>query len=97
MTSPTIPSEALTLSPVALIFSASWSTATLLGAHTSTCPWSCLARWYTMAADVTVLPVPGGQGPLQDSLHSRDLQGGGGLGRVRVEGGKERGTGTMAE
>ena len=46
--------------PVALIFSASWSTATLEGAATSTCPCPCLARWYTMAADVTVLPVPGG-------------------------------------
>ena len=46
--------------PVALIFSVSWSTATLLGAHTSTCPMFCFAKWYTIEADVTVLPVPGG-------------------------------------
>lgn len=26
----------------------------------TTCPWPCLAIWYTIAADVTVLPVPGG-------------------------------------
>lgn len=25
-----------------------------------TCPWPCLAMWYTSAAEVTVLPVPGG-------------------------------------
>lgn len=81
-----------TFNPVALIFSANWSTATLLGAQTKTwklswegrkevdkerhkeekskwclenvqeytCPWPCLAMWYTSAAEVTVLPVPGG-------------------------------------
>ena len=36
----------------------------LLGKHklqsNTTCPWPCLAIWYTIAADVTVLPVPGG-------------------------------------
>ena len=25
-----------------------------------TCPWPCLAMWYTIAAEVTVFPVPGG-------------------------------------
>mmetsp|Transcript_32940 Transcript_32940/g.72540 ORF Transcript_32940/g.72540 Transcript_32940/m.72540 type:complete len:270 (-) Transcript_32940:270-1079(-) len=46
--------------PVLWIFSVSWSTATLEGAHTSTCPTFCCARWYTSEAEVTVLPVPGG-------------------------------------
>mmetsp|Transcript_21139 Transcript_21139/g.42526 ORF Transcript_21139/g.42526 Transcript_21139/m.42526 type:complete len:276 (+) Transcript_21139:1544-2371(+) len=49
-----------TLSEVACIFSQSWSTATLLGAHTRTWLWLCWARWYTIVADVTVFPVPGG-------------------------------------
>eukprot|EP00906_Rhabdomonas_costata_P014527 RCo020882 len=49
-----------TLSPAAWIFSVSWSTATLEGAATRTCPWPCLARWYTIVAEVTVFPVPGG-------------------------------------
>jgi hypothetical protein len=49
-----------TLSPVLCIFSVSWSTAILDGAHTNTWPLLCLARWYTTVADVTVLPVPGG-------------------------------------
>lgn len=48
-----------TRSPDLWIFSVSWSTATLDGAHTSTWPTFCLARWYTMEAEVTVLPVPG--------------------------------------
>jgi hypothetical protein len=48
------------LSPVAAIFSASWSTPTLLGAHTSTWLPAVVHRWYTMVALVTVLPVPGG-------------------------------------
>ena len=42
------------------IFSASWSTATFDGAATRTWPWRCWLRWYTIVADVTVLPVPGG-------------------------------------
>mmetsp|Transcript_8729 Transcript_8729/g.27527 ORF Transcript_8729/g.27527 Transcript_8729/m.27527 type:complete len:338 (+) Transcript_8729:696-1709(+) len=47
--------------PVRWIFSARWSTATLLGAHTRICPaCGCCARWYTSVALVTVLPVPGG-------------------------------------
>lgn len=49
-----------TLSPVAWIFSVSWSTATFDGAQTSTWPGFILLRWYTIDADVTVLPVPGG-------------------------------------
>mmetsp|Transcript_88570 Transcript_88570/g.286800 ORF Transcript_88570/g.286800 Transcript_88570/m.286800 type:complete len:200 (-) Transcript_88570:1214-1813(-) len=34
-----------TLRPVLCSFSASWSTAMLEGAHTSTWPWFCLVRW----------------------------------------------------
>ena len=49
-----------TRSPVPAIFSASWSTATLEGAATKTCPCPIFASWYTMVAEVTVLPVPGG-------------------------------------
>lgn len=49
-----------TLRPVWWIFSVNWSTATLEGAQTRTWPGFILARWYTMDADVTVLPVPGG-------------------------------------
>mmetsp|Transcript_5605 Transcript_5605/g.9208 ORF Transcript_5605/g.9208 Transcript_5605/m.9208 type:complete len:216 (+) Transcript_5605:1360-2007(+) len=49
-----------TLRPVLWIFSVSWSTATLEGAHTSTCPTFCFAKWYTSEAEVTVFPVPGG-------------------------------------
>lgn len=49
-----------TLSPVLCIFSVSWSTAVLDGAHTSTEPPVCFTSWYTMVADVTVFPVPGG-------------------------------------
>lgn len=49
-----------TLSPVLWIFSVSWSTAMLDGAHTSTGPLFCFTMWYTTVADVTVLPVPGG-------------------------------------
>lgn len=52
----------LTFRPVRWIFSVSWSTATLLGAHTRIWPpsWFIFARWYTTVAAVTVLPVPGG-------------------------------------
>lgn len=39
----------------------------LLGAHTRTGPFCCLTRWYTMVADVTVLPVPGG--PYGQDIH----------------------------
>lgn len=49
-----------TLSPVRWIFSVSWSTAILEGAQTRTEPPLCFTKWYTMVADVTVLPVPGG-------------------------------------
>ena len=82
-----------TFKPMALIFSASWSEATLLGAHTNTCetyisclkfktltgnckqaitnqnhpkcmpfylPWPCFAKWYTIAANVTIFPILGG-------------------------------------
>lgn len=49
-----------TFSPVRWIFSVSWSTAMLDGAHTSTGPEPSFARWYTIVADVTVFPVPGG-------------------------------------
>uniref|UniRef100_A0A6B0UJ05 Putative secreted protein n=1 Tax=Ixodes ricinus TaxID=34613 RepID=A0A6B0UJ05_IXORI len=49
-----------TLRLVWWIFSVSWSTAMLLGAHTSTGPLLCFTRWYTIVPEVTVLPVPGG-------------------------------------
>mmetsp|Transcript_24191 Transcript_24191/g.75649 ORF Transcript_24191/g.75649 Transcript_24191/m.75649 type:complete len:232 (-) Transcript_24191:974-1669(-) len=49
-----------TLRPVAWIFSASWSTAMFDGATTRTWPAFWRARWETMAAEVTVFPVPGG-------------------------------------
>lgn len=49
-----------TFNPVLWIFSVSWSTAVLEGAHTSTEPPVCFTSWYTMVAEVTVLPVPGG-------------------------------------
>lgn len=49
-----------TFKPVLWIFSVSWSTAVLEGAHTSTEPPVCFTSWYTMVAEVTVLPVPGG-------------------------------------
>mmetsp|Transcript_638 Transcript_638/g.1239 ORF Transcript_638/g.1239 Transcript_638/m.1239 type:complete len:412 (-) Transcript_638:609-1844(-) len=49
-----------TFKPERWIFAQSWSTATLLGAHTNTCPTSCLAKWNTRLAEVTVFPVPGG-------------------------------------
>mmetsp|Transcript_35599 Transcript_35599/g.120618 ORF Transcript_35599/g.120618 Transcript_35599/m.120618 type:complete len:236 (+) Transcript_35599:1038-1745(+) len=49
-----------TLRPVAWIFSVSWSTAMFDGAVTRTCPMPCFAKCQTIAADVTVLPVPGG-------------------------------------
>lgn len=55
-----------TFSPVLWIFSVSWSTAMLEGAQTNTCPLFCLTKWYTMVADVTVLPVPGG--PLKSKI-----------------------------
>ena len=54
--------HALTLSPVAAILPASWSTATLEGATTSTWLWAVVHRWYTMEALVTVLPACGGPG-----------------------------------
>ena len=49
-----------TLSPVRWIFSVNWSTAILDGAQTRTEPPLCFTKWYTMVADVTVFPVPGG-------------------------------------
>lgn len=49
-----------TLSPVRWIFSVNWSTAILEGAQTRTEPPLCFTKWYTMVADVTVFPVPGG-------------------------------------
>ena len=61
----------LTLSPVLWIFSVSWSTAMLEGAHTKAGPLFCFTRWYTMVADVTVLPVPGGPCTHQAAPHVR--------------------------
>ena len=49
-----------TLSPVRWIFSVNWSTAILDGAQTRTEPPLCFTKWYTMVAEVTVFPVPGG-------------------------------------
>ena len=49
-----------TFNPVLWIFSVNWSTAILLGAQTRTAPVGCRAKWYTIVADVTVFPVPGG-------------------------------------
>ena len=49
-----------TLRPVWCIFSVSWSTAVLEGAHTRMGPPCCFTNWYTIVAEVTVLPVPGG-------------------------------------
>ena len=42
----------------------------LEGAHTKAGPLFCFTRWYTMVADVTVLPVPGGPCTHQAALTS---------------------------
>ena len=49
-----------TFNPVFSIFSVNWSTAVFEGAQTKIGPPCCFTNWYTMVADVTVFPVPGG-------------------------------------
>lgn len=63
-----------TFIPVRCIFSVSWSTAMLDGAQTKTGPPVCFTRWYTMVAEVTVLPVPGG--PWRNHTYNNTLIGG---------------------
>ena len=49
-----------TFNPVFSIFSVNWSTAVFEGAQTKIGPPCCFTSWYTIVADVTVFPVPGG-------------------------------------
>ena len=49
-----------TFNPVFSIFSVNWSTAVFEGAQTKIGPPCCFTNWYTMVAEVTVFPVPGG-------------------------------------
>ena len=49
-----------TFNPVFSIFSVNWSTAVFEGAQTKIGPPCCFTNWYTIVADVTVFPVPGG-------------------------------------